>query len=93
MTGAVIARRLKVARARKGWTQERVAAEVCASGVTLTNAALSYYERGEAAPSLVRALALADVLGVSLDWLVGRRPITEGARQEQRVSEMVEVHR
>jgi transcriptional regulator with XRE-family HTH domain len=57
---------LRQARERAGLTQSQVAAQV-----TLTSGAISQFESGERIPSLASAMALARVLGVSVEALFG----------------------
>jgi len=86
--------RLRVARARTGLSSREVAARVQVAGYDMTDRAVRYYERGDHEPSLSRAAALADALGVSVDWLLGRRPLSEPLqRAEARAPEMVEGQR
>ena len=56
--------RLLEARKRKNLTQDRLAELVGISGQSV-----SKYERGESRPELVTAVAIAETLNVSLDWL------------------------
>lgn len=59
--------RLRQARKASGMTQEEAAWEV---GVCATY--LRRMEYGEFAPSIARVCELADLYGVSVDWLCGR---------------------
>lgn len=58
--------RLKEARTKAGLSQEKVAKE-CG----ITQPAYFDIEHGDRAPSLAVAKRLANLFGVSLDWLVG----------------------
>jgi len=58
---------IKKARKRKGFTQAKVAAKL---GVAQTT--ISFWETDRFYPSLMLAICLADVLGITLDELVGR---------------------
>lgn len=60
-------KRIKEARAAKGWTQEELAHQ---AGVNVHG--VCNYEQGKALPNLFTAVLIADTLGVSLDWLTGR---------------------
>ena len=55
------------ARKRRGLSQLELAEQI---GVS--RQAVSKWETGEAAPDLVKLLALAEALGISLDQLCGR---------------------
>lgn len=59
--------RLKEARTASGLTQTDVSER---TGITQGN--VSEYETGSRSPELATLTRLADVYGVSLDWLVGR---------------------
>ena len=61
-------RSLKELRKNKGLTQEELAAAV---GVYKTT--IGHWERGICFPDILVASDLADILGVSLDTLVGRK--------------------
>lgn len=62
--------------ARLQWMRERrgisrlVLSELCG----LSKNVISRYERGEAEPSFSSLVALADFFGVSIDYLIGRKP-------------------
>ncbi len=59
--------RLRQARESKGWTQVYVA-----KLLGITSQALSNYERGERDPDTPLLNRLAELYGVSADWLLGR---------------------
>lgn len=59
--------RLKQAREAKGLSQSE-----CARRTGASQAAYSYYEQGLRTPSSQMLIRIADLLDVSLDWLVGR---------------------
>ena len=59
--------RLKLMRSRMGLTQEDVAEKV---GVS--RQAVAKWEKGETLPDIESCIKLADLFGVSLDYLVGR---------------------
>ena len=61
------ATRLKESRAKLNLTQKDLAAKAEISAGTL-----SAYESGNKTPNIDTAMKLADILGVSLDWLCGR---------------------
>ena len=59
--------RLKLARKRRGITQKEIAEKI---GVSTSS--YKHYENAENLPSLLTLKALADVLDVSTDYLLGR---------------------
>lgn len=59
--------RLKYAREAKGWTQKETADKAGISFRTYYN-----WEHELVEPNLFGITCVADVLGVSLDWLTGR---------------------
>ena len=62
----LIARRLKLAREMTGFTQEQIGAMLGVHRVTVC-----HFETGRSKPSVTRLLPLAQMLGVSVGWLVG----------------------
>lgn len=66
MMGRVLATRLKESRLKKGLSQEELG-----KLVGLSKAAISQYENGIHVPSIENSHALANVLGVSFNWLIG----------------------
>jgi transcriptional regulator with XRE-family HTH domain len=62
-----IGKAIKAARKAKGYTLQRLAEK---SGVTITT--LANWERGAALPNVLLLTAVADVLNMTLDELVGR---------------------
>lgn len=58
--------RLLQARKKKGFSQEDMAKQLGTKGP-----AIGRYERDEMKPSIEAATKMANMLGVSLDWLVG----------------------
>jgi transcriptional regulator with XRE-family HTH domain len=65
VAGELLASRLRTARESAGFSQEDVEE---ALGITRTS--LYRYEHGVSMPGLMRAVALAALYGVTLDWLV-----------------------
>lgn len=63
----MLAERLKQAREEKGLSQIEMA-----SKIGVSQAAYCYYEQGLRTPSSQMLIRIADLLDVSLDWLVGR---------------------
>ncbi|WP_051585918.1 helix-turn-helix domain-containing protein [Caldanaerobius polysaccharolyticus] len=66
-----LGQKLRRLREKKEWTQKH-AAKVFG----ITNAALSNYERGERTPDPDMLKKFAEVYGVSIDFLVGKRENT-----------------
>lgn len=62
--------RLKVMRRKRGLTQKRLAEEI---GKSVQ--AVSSYERNSQIPPIEVMISIADVLNVSLDFLVDRQPV------------------
>lgn len=68
----VIGGRVTEARLAKGMKQKELLAKLQTSGIEISTPALSLLE-GQKRPVTDKELsALADVLGVSVDWLLGR---------------------
>lgn len=65
-------RKLTESRKNAGLSRDDV---VKRASVSLS--ALAAYERGEKMPPMEIAIRIADILGVSLDWLAGREPTKE----------------
>jgi transcriptional regulator with XRE-family HTH domain len=61
--------RIRAGRDALGWTQERLAAAIGVGAEMLRR-----YERGAKFPSHLTLIRLAEVLGSSLDHLLGHRP-------------------
>jgi transcriptional regulator with XRE-family HTH domain len=61
--------RIRAGREQLGWTQERLAAAIGVGAEMLRR-----YERGAKFPSHLTLLRLAEVLGSSVDHLLGHRP-------------------
>ena len=62
----MVANRVKAAREAKGMTQAELAEQL-----GITQAAFSYIENGDKSPSLPVAKRMAQILGTSIDHLVG----------------------
>lgn len=62
-----LAAQFKKVRLEKGYTQKQVA-----EGIGITEQAYQRYEYGRTVPSALVFIAIADFLGVPLDYLVGR---------------------
>jgi transcriptional regulator with XRE-family HTH domain len=63
--GELLASRLRTARESAGFSQEDVE-----EALGISDSVLSNYERGVRMPGLLRAVALAALYGVTLEWLV-----------------------
>ena len=59
---------IKDIRVRKGLTQAEVASALCVSSVVY-----SRYETGSRQPSIDMLVQMADIFGVTVDYLLGRR--------------------
>lgn len=57
--------RIKRKRKEKGWGQL-----VLADKIGVSTNIVSFWERDLASPSLINLMCLADVFGVTIDWLV-----------------------
>lgn len=58
---------LRTLREQHAWTQTEVATKI-----QLSQRAYAHYEKGESEPGIETMIRLADLYGVSLDYLVGR---------------------
>lgn len=67
MNGNLFSERLQLARMKCGITQTELAAKVGVSNTTIC-----FYEKGKKKPSPKIAIRVADVLGTSIDYLLGR---------------------
>lgn len=79
-THATIGARLRVARAGAHLSQRQLAARLSVSA-----AAVAHWETGGSQPATERLGAIATVLDVSVDWLVGKS--TDPDRSDQRLTE------
>ena len=59
---------IKDARERKGYSQKELAEK---AGINKSN--IGHWERGQTFPSIINLIPVADVLGMTLDELVGRK--------------------
>ena len=76
---AELGRRLREIRKRRGFEQW-----LLAKLATVPVSSVSHFERGKRRPSLETIIRLADVLMVSIDYLVGRTEKTARAHQRRR---------
>jgi transcriptional regulator with XRE-family HTH domain len=65
----MLSEKIKELREAHGLTQEELATALGLSRPTITK-----YERNERVPDLIIATRMAEYFGVSLDYLVGRKP-------------------
>ena len=65
-------KRVKEARQRNQITQEQLAARVQVEGVQISQKAVSRIESGERVVADYELLILSKVLGVPLEWLMGK---------------------
>lgn len=62
--------RIRSCRRRLGWTQRKLAVELCKVGCSAAPHDIMRWETDRNIPRLDAARGLAEVLGVSLDWLI-----------------------
>ena len=70
--------RLRHLREERNESQDRVAALL-----DVSRNAVSLWERGNRVPGFELAAAIADLYGVSLDWLAGRSDLRGGVPEDQ----------
>ncbi len=68
----IIGRRVTEARLAKGWKQVELLAKLQLAGIDLSVPALSLLEGQKRPVSDIELKALAEILEVSPDWLLGR---------------------
>ncbi|MBW5448397.1 helix-turn-helix domain-containing protein [Cohnella sp. CFH 77786] len=68
-----IGSRIASLRDQRGWTQEELA-----SSLGISRAALSHYEKNRREPDTETLSKVADLFGVSIDYLVGRTELPNG---------------
>lgn len=78
--------RLLQARKSKGYSQEDLAGQLGTKGP-----AIGRYERDEMKPSIDVAAKVADILDVSLDWLVGHTDTELDKRMIERIEEVTQM--
>ncbi len=64
----IIGSRIRRLRREKKWKQKELASRIC-----VDRTSLSAYENGKRLPDVYKLCRIADVFGVSLDELVGRK--------------------
>ena len=77
---------IKDIRTRKGLTQAEVASALGVSSVVY-----SRYETGSRQPSIDILIQLADIFGVTVDYLLGRQDIEDSTLSEYELSPVVSV--
>lgn len=65
--------------------QEKISQEELSKKISVHQNVIGRYERGEAKPSIEIASAIADVLGVSLDFLTGKTDFIADEAINQRI--------
>ncbi|QJC54400.1 helix-turn-helix transcriptional regulator [Paenibacillus albicereus] len=70
-----VGHRIYMARADKGWTQQDLADQLA-----LSRAAVSHFESGRREPDFTTLIQIADVTGVTMDYLFGRSERIENRR-------------
>lgn len=65
--------RLRSERESRGWSQAEMAEMLTDRGAAMHWTTVAKIERGERAVRIDEAAAAADLLGVSVDWLLGRK--------------------
>lgn len=80
-------KRLLEARKKKGVSQEDLANSLNTKGPVIGR-----YERDEMKPSIEAAAKMADILGVSLDWLVGHTDLEFDKDMVSRIQEVTKMN-
>ncbi len=70
----IVGARVTVARLAKGMKQKELLAKLQTEGIEISTPALSLLEGQKRPVTDYELNALADVLNVSVDWLLGREP-------------------
>jgi transcriptional regulator with XRE-family HTH domain len=78
--------RLHEIRRQRGWSQTELAAKVDTSGPIIGR-----YERGDMTPSIDMARKIADVLGVTLDYLTGGGGTPEALQDKTMVRRIADL--
>lgn len=97
----MIGDRIRQARLAGGLTQDQVVERLASSGLRLTKAALSKYEKGKSEPKQSALISLGRVLGVkpnyfltepglSIEWLAFRKHASLGKGKQERIKAFVE---
>ena len=79
-------KRLLEARKNKGLSQEDLAGQLGTKGP-----AIGRYERDEMKPSIDVAAKIANILDVSLDWLVGHTDMELDSKMVERIQEVTQM--
>ncbi|SIR54657.1 helix-turn-helix domain-containing protein [Paenibacillus macquariensis] len=67
-----IGNRIAELREQKGWTQEELS-----TLIGISRGALSHYEKSRRNPDFETLTHLADILQVSIDYLIGRKTLSQ----------------
>jgi len=67
-----IGNRIAELREQKGWTQEELS-----TLIGISRGALSHYEKSRRNPDFETLTQLADILQVSIDYLIGRKTLSQ----------------
>lgn len=67
-----IGNRIAELREQKGWTQEELS-----TLIGISRGALSHYEKSRRKPDFETLTQLADILEVSIDYLIGRKTLSQ----------------
>jgi transcriptional regulator with XRE-family HTH domain len=69
----LIGERVEMARKKQGMKQKQLLAQLQVNGVDMNASGLSKLEGQIRYVTDIELVALADILGVSVDWLLGRK--------------------
>lgn len=72
-----VGHRIYMARILKGWTQQDLADQLL-----LSRAAVGHFESGRREPDFTTLIQIADVTGVTMDYLFGRSELNENRGPE-----------
>ena len=85
----ILADRIVELRKKKGWSQEELA-----EMIDVTRQSVSKWESGQSLPDLDKILKLADIFGVSTDYLLKDKDTYEGQpinREEEKAQEAAKL--
>lgn len=71
-----IGNRIAELREQKGWTQEELS-----TLIGISRGALSHYEQSRRKPDFETLTKLADILQVSIDYLIGRKTLAQSMNE------------
>lgn len=84
----MLSQRLKYSRKNKGLTQSELA-----NRIKTTKGTISNYENGYSTPSNEMLISLANALGVSVDYLLGRSETTLKESEEKEYDTIKEINK